>query len=135
MKDGNLRALEREYLKGFHLVTIETGFTGPGVPDMNYCYHGSEGWIENKACKGWQVKIRVEQVGWMLRRQRAGGKCFIFVRRQNASSNADELYVFNGEQAQDLSEKGINGAKWRHRSTGGPARWDWETVSKILRGG
>lgn len=131
-KDGNLRALEREHLPTFHWVSIETAMTGAGVPDMNYCNGGCEGWIENKQCHGWKPKMRVEQIGWLMRRRRAGGRAFIAVRRQNESSGDDELYMFDGALALQLSQHGIQGTKFILRFGGGPARWHWAQVAALL---
>ena len=37
--------------------------------------------IENKATDGWSPVIRPAQVGWILKRRRAGGRVFFTIRR------------------------------------------------------
>lgn len=135
MKDGDLRKLERQHLKGFHLVSVETGLTGMGVPDMNYCYGGIEGWIENKWCKGWQVHMRPEQIGWILRRKRAGGNVYVAVRRINKTSLSDEFYLFDGADVEALNNVGLRCGKALIKCSGGPARWDWPAVAALLAPG
>src|SRR4051812_50147005 len=60
-----------------HFQRIETGGIARGVPDFNGCYGGVDVWIENKWTLGWVVKMRPAQVGWIERRSRAGGRCFV----------------------------------------------------------
>lgn len=131
-KDGGLRGLERANLKHFHWISVETGLTGAGVPDMNYCAGGQEGWIENKQCKGWRPKMRAEQIGWLLRRRRAGGRAFIAVRRENAAANADELYLIDGQYAARLATEGLETTPHLLRLVGGPHRWPWGDFERAL---
>ena len=139
--DGGLRALFRTNLMsfGFHCQSIETGGTGLGVPDLNYCCNGREGWAEFKLTKVWAVDLRVEQVGWLLARHRAGGRVFIGVRRKCAAgprkAAADELWLIGGESAAEVKEFGLAGngrvctlGVW----SGGPKRWNWEEIKDIL---
>jgi hypothetical protein len=130
MRDGGLRQLERQYLPTFHLVSIETPMTGSGVPDMNYCIDGVEGWIENKMTRAWAVKLRVEQIGWIMRRTRAGGNVWIAVRRMVTMD--DSLYLFAGSQVKTLADRGMKNAKHALCTSGGPARWDWQAVARLL---
>jgi hypothetical protein len=125
-KDGGLRSLFRENLPKFHWTSIESPLTGMGTPDANYCYDSIEGWIEFKQTKGWAVTLRVEQVGWLLRRTRAGGRTFVAVRRKN------ELYLFRGSDARSLRENGIKGALPVAHETGGPAKWRWLWLATLL---
>jgi len=81
--NGGLRQLFRAKLPGFDWVSIESGSTGGGIPDSNYCVRtnditGIEGWIEHKQTDGWAVTLRPEQVGWIARRvalRRSGVGC------------------------------------------------------------
>jgi hypothetical protein len=136
--DGGLRALFRAHLPAFHIVTIETGGTGRGIPDLEYCYQGKTGWIECKSTAGFAVDLRPEQVAWLSRRARAGGRAFVAVRRRHGGgprkgSPADELYIIPGSRAAELKAHGLN-----HRLLGdcygahGPARWSWDAVAKLL---
>jgi hypothetical protein len=49
----------------------------PGIPDFNYAWYGSEGWIEFKFLKKGRAKIRPKQTRWFRNRVAAGGRCFI----------------------------------------------------------
>jgi hypothetical protein len=127
MSDGELREIWRQHLKKFHWQSIESGSTGRGIPDSNYCVDGVEGWIENKKTDGWAVGLRPEQVGWHLRRARAGGRTWVAVRRKR-----DQLWIVRGSQAAELLERGLKGflaPSWE----GGPAKWDWEAISRLLK--
>lgn len=60
-----------------------------GTPDVNYCLHGSEGWIELKAPAepakettalfGSNHHITLEQRNWLLAQANAGGRGFVFI--------------------------------------------------------
>jgi hypothetical protein len=139
--DGGLRQLLRQNIPRAHWVPIETGGTGRGIPDMNYCLDGAEGWIEGKQTSGWTVDLRPEQVAWLERRARAGGRVLIAVRRVCAPGprrvGADELWLLRGSQARMAKTLGLRGATpegelllgvW----SGGPARWDWDEVCAHL---
>ena len=137
--DGGLRHLFREQLPVVHWQSIETGGTGRGVPDSNGCYRGHEFWIEFKWTKGHVVSLRPEQIGWLTRRARSGGKVFVAVRRTCATgprrTAADELYLLRGSYARELRERGLTdlptGAvvgSWG----GGPGSWAWGDVLEAL---
>src|SRR5580765_135563 len=101
MTDGNLRSIFQTYIPQFHWQAVETWSTGQGVPDCNFCGKGIEGWIENKRTAAWKVDMLPEQVGWIERRLRAGGRVFIAVRRKHfggikKGKPEDELWLFNG---------------------------------------
>lgn len=140
--DGGLRGLFQTHLKpaGFHCQAIETGSTGRGIPDMEYCSGGVSGWVEFKKCSANSVQISPEQVAWILQRKRAGGNVYIGVRKKCSAGlrrkAADELWLIEGSSAADLKENGLSSpglwvlGKW----SGGPKKWDWEQVRKILLG-
>src|SRR3954453_14766207 len=98
--DGGLRKLFRQYVQPCDWQSIETAMTGGGVPDSNYCMDGVEGWIEFKLTTHWIVPLRPEQIGWLLRGTRFGGRVFIAVRRQTKvglrTATADELWLLHG---------------------------------------
>lgn len=110
MLDGGLRPIFREKLRaGFDWQSVETGGTGMGCPDSNFCARvtrretvplyaigipeplmvqidteyesGVEGWIEFKQTSGWACTLRPEQVGWLVRRHMHGGRVFVATRR------------------------------------------------------
>lgn len=137
-KDGDLRAQFRDHLPAFHWQAIETGLLGRGIPDMEYCYRGAQGWVENKKTDAWAVDVRPEQVAWLLRRRRAGGRAFLAVRRYNVARQRvgayDELWLLRGEYAIEVQEVGLRCdpraiiGVWR----GGPRAWSWAEVQAHL---
>lgn len=136
--DGGLRSLFRDYVPA-DWCTVETGMTAQGVPDSNFCAQGVEGWVEYKQTTGWAVTLRTEQIGWITRRCRAGGRVFIAVRRRTLggarTEAADELWLCRGSYAPDLKLNGLREAPQDAllgRWTGGPSRWDWPAVREIL---
>jgi hypothetical protein len=128
-RDGGLRGLFRQYLPEFHWTTIETGSVEGGVPDMNGCFNGIELWCEMKLATGYAVEIRPQQVGWMLRRVRCGGRVFIAVRQRR--KREDNLFLFSGAQVEELKAHGVRASSlglWHV----GPARWAWPEVKTAL---
>jgi hypothetical protein len=137
-QDDGLRRLFRQHLVGVHWASIETGITEPGVPDLNGCSQGVEFWVECKATSGWTVTLRPEQIGWLDRRTRAGGRTFVAVRRHCSAgahrSMADEIWLYPGHVARRLELLGLKGLRPYAHFTGGPANWDWERLGIILLG-
>lgn len=132
-RDGELRKILRAYLPDGDWQSIESGGTVQGLPDSNYCFPGGrEGWVEGKLIHGWVVKMRPAQIGWLDRRSRRGGRCFVFIRRLNSS--ADELYVLSGSEIVAFSNARCNllGHRAADRFEGGPSKWDWSAIKKIL---
>jgi hypothetical protein len=137
--DGGLRALFRQNLPRFDWCSIESGTTGGGIPDSNYCALGVEGWIEFKQTPGHAVTLRPEQVGWIMRRVRYGGRVWIAVRQQALAGPRrdarDVLWLISGRLAKEAKVGGLRGLEW-HGDTliehGGPAQWDWDAVAATL---
>lgn len=128
MIDGKLRQIFREELPQFHWQSIESGMTGAGIPDSNFCCRGVEGWVEFKRTEGWAVNLSPFQVGWHLRRGRAGGRTFVAVRRKKT-----QLWLVRGSLARTLAEKGLRdfpAPSW----DGGRAGWPWPEVARLLTG-
>lgn len=135
--DGGLRQIFRKHLPDFHWQGVETGSTGRGIPDDNYCCRSVEGWVEGKATSGNKIDMRPEQVGWIERRRRAGGRVFIAVRRQTQTGPrrgpaTDGLYLFPGEEARALADNGLLGSKPILVCAGGPASWPWDQIRSCL---
>lgn len=139
--DGGLRPLFRKHLPGVDWCSIETGLTASGVPDLNGCRAGVEFWVECKQTAAWAVEVRPMQVGWHLRRLRAGGRTWFAVRRRCPAGRrrpaADELWLVRGRAAGDLRRLGLAqlhpedvAGSWG----GGPARWAWSAVESVLLG-
>ena len=126
----------RQYLPEVHWLTIETAGTEGGVPDLNGCHTDTEFWIECKLTAGWTVSLRPQQIGWLMRRTRAGGNTYIAVRRKvNKSARrdaADELWLYSGADATALKMKGLRGAPPLIMCAGGPAHWHWAGVRTRL---
>lgn len=132
MADGELHKFFLRNLVYVHWQRIETGSTGRGIPDMNGCAAGQEIWIENKKADHWAVEIRPEQVGWIERRVRAGGRVFIAVRRARTelwllAPSAARVLATPRKGLRDLSPNQVLG-RWE----GGPALWDWRAVQGLL---
>lgn len=137
--DGGLRGLFRAHLPDFHWQSIETGGTGRGIPDSNFCRDGAEGWIEFKQTDGYVAALRTGQIGWLERRARAGGAVFVGVRRWHdggarRGAAVDELWLLAGAAAGFVRTNGLRREAryvlgvWEN----GPARWDWWKIGSIL---
>lgn len=92
MSEKNLWERVRVRLKDFgHLQRVETGMmTDAGVPDVNFCFSGVEGWVELKHAipparaatvvfKS-QRGLEPQQIEWLLYRHRCGGRVFILAQ-------------------------------------------------------
>ena len=134
MKDGDLRYHFRNKLR-YQWTSVETAGTISGVPDSEFCTpHGVQGWIEYKQTKKFHVVIKPFQVAWLMQRCRYGGNAWIAVRRMPTAQKwdgVDELWLMRGDQAQALFEGGLESTSawcW----SGGPSKWNWEEIQKIL---
>lgn len=134
--DGGLRRLFQRHLPDADWQSIETPVSR-GVPDINGCLYGQEFWIEFKLTSGWAVGLRPEQVAWLVRRARAGGRVFVAVRRRCLTGArrkaADELWLLPGAAAREILDRGLRETNlvlgtW----AGGPVRWDWDGVRAVL---
>lgn len=129
--DGGLRSLFRSKIKDAQWTSIESPMTAGGIPDSEVCFsNGSSCWVEFKKSQGWVVHVRPLQIAWHEQRSRLGGRSFIAVRR--TAKLEDELYIFAGEDARVLSQKGLTTRPllmWR----GGPSQWSWPMIEGILK--
>lgn len=160
--DDGLRRIIREKLRDLgHWLSVETGTTDQGVPDLNVCaipsspsswkpdsrglpwYLGAEIWIECKATKNWTVPLRPEQVGWLTTRARHGGRVFVAVRRRNEGGPrrgdpVDDLWLLRGEHAREIKTRGLQGIALDLPSAvvgtwrGGPSAWNWDEIRRGL---
>lgn len=91
MSESNLwERIRPKLLKYGDLVRIESHMTAAGIPDLNYCFLGCEGWIELKFAKQparaatvvfkSQRGLDPEQVSWLLNRRRCGGRAFVLIQ-------------------------------------------------------
>jgi hypothetical protein len=125
--DGGLRKIFREHLKDFDWQSVETHITSRGVPDLNYCSNGAEGWIELKSCKHWRVAIRPEQVAWAERRMRKGGRVFLAVIRDRS-----ELYLYHARDMRRLCSERLDAVEPLGRWQGKASQWDWFHIRHLL---
>ena len=139
--DDGLRALICENLRvidgdAVHWTPIETALTVSGVPDLEGCWRGVQVWPECKRATNWAMRINEFQVGWLRRRERAGGRTFVVVRRhgQARGTGYDEIWIYRGVNADILRLRGLRGHPPLLRLEGGPARWDWDRVGRVLFG-
>ena len=66
-----------KWLRGADIIEFDLT-DNPGVPDVNYCLRGQEGWIEFKWIKKKKgADIRPAQIAWFRNRVEAGGRCFL----------------------------------------------------------
>jgi hypothetical protein len=127
MSDGGLRRLFRKHLPFVQWTTIESRLTQSGIPDIHGCYDGVDFWVEMKVARGWKVRMRPFQIGWLHRRAKAGGLCWIAVRKGKA------LHLIAGAKAGALAQTDLlecPGVMW----DGGPRNWKWNAVLKTLQG-
>ena len=73
---------------------VESHYTSPGIPDLNYCCNGIEGWLELKA--GPDLEVRASQVIWMEDRVSAGGFPLFLIKW------GDVFMVVPGSEAQSI---------------------------------
>jgi hypothetical protein len=138
--DGGLRKLFRENIPG-DWQSIEAESVGRGVPDANYCIRGREGWVEFKQTKGWTIDLRPEQVGWLERRARNGGRVTIAIRQKAKEGSRrearDVLWLIGGSYASLAKIHGLRSSLISTycigRYEGGPKHWDWEAIAEALR--
>jgi Holliday junction resolvase len=97
-----------------------------GVPDMHGTWKGRSFWIENKRARGLEISLRPSQIGWLLRNARCGGKAFVAVRKGGT------LWLLNGSDAQALARDGLQGCEMAGCWEGGPSRWPWPRILRIL---
>lgn len=69
--ESALRMSVKKALDGVgHLSWVESHATSAGIPDLNYCINGIEGWVELK----WgNFEVKSTQVRWMEDRVNSGG--------------------------------------------------------------
>ena len=98
-KESQLWTLVRQHLpKDAHVQRIETGLTGKGVPDLNYCLHGKEIWVELKSIEGNKSQLSPFQIAWLHKRTKAGGNCFVLIRKNK------EIKLYQPENLTELQK-------------------------------
>jgi len=125
MSEAGLWKLVRANIKDADLQRLESGMTSRGIPDINGCKDGTEFWVELKYTTTKKVAIRPEQVAWLLRRSKVGGRTFVLVKTPK------ELYLYPGSLARELADDGLNVAPyhvWDIKAV------DWNQLLKTLEG-
>lgn len=134
--DGGLRPIFRNKLPHIFWTTVETGSTQLGVPDSHGIYKAVPFWIEFKWTEANAISFKPEQIGWLLRYHRSGGRCFVGIRQLCDAGPRrparDNLYIFAGTMAPMLQNYGLSNLKPLGSWMGGPANWDWTKASIIL---
>lgn len=129
--DGGLRGLFKDHILNAQWTPVESPLTKRGIPDSEVCFEGgSQCWVEFKKTQGNAVKVSPFQVSWHEQRFRLGGRSFIAVRK--ISRKFDELHLFAGISARYLKTDGLAGAEPLDVWVGGPSRWNWNQIRKIL---
>lgn len=137
--DGGLRSLFREHLPQFDWCSLESPGTGNGIPDSNFCRQGVEGFIEYKLTSGWTVPLRPDQVGWICRRVRYGGRVWVATRQMAPAgprtSPRDALWLIPGALAKEAKLGGLRALAQHptvHVWQGGPSAWPWPAIAREL---
>lgn len=90
-----------------HMVAIESR-TYPGIPDINYCHRGIEGWIELKMVRGNTLRhpMTAQQRNWIRSRRNEDGRIFILTRefRGKGQGNKDQVTLYDGAMANTLND-------------------------------
>jgi Holliday junction resolvase len=124
MSEAGLWKLLRANIQA-DLQRLESGMTSRGIPDVNGCHDGKEFWVELKYTTTKKVALRPEQVAWLLRRSKVGGRTFVLVKTPK------ELYLYSGTMARELLDDGLTVPpleKWNIKAV------DWEQLLRILEG-
>lgn len=127
MKESAFWSTVSKNLTGMHIQRIETGGTGRGIPDFNACCDGVEFWVELKVVNaGKKIGLRPEQVGWLIKRSKTGGRCFVLVRTPDA-----EIFLYKGDKAREIVDEGLR-LEPELKLT---KPYDWDKLNKYLIGG
>ncbi len=82
------------------------------------------------------MKIAPEQVSWLERRVRMGGKCWLIVRKKASAGlrrkAVDELHIYPGSKARAVLINGLHTPPI-DLYEGGPARWNWPLIAERLK--
>lgn len=114
---------------------------GAGCPDTNGCWQGTEFWVECKqvSAENGSVPLRTEQVGWILRRCRAGGRVFVltWVHHEGGARKGEavsRLVLHEGWDCAVIRDEGVGAAPpvLVLESSGSEWGFDWEALLSAL---
>ena len=92
--ESGLRKTVKKALKEVgHLSWVESHATSAGIPDLNYCIQGYEGWVE---LKSGNFEVKASQVIWMEERISNGGHPLFLIEMDDA------FFFVCGSQASNL---------------------------------
>ena len=86
------------------MLTWVESVSSPGVPDVHWASlreEGMCGWIELKIVRGNVVKLRPEQVLWILRHSQLNINAKIMARKN------DTIYLWDGKDVSIVAEQGL----------------------------
>jgi hypothetical protein len=84
----------------FHVSMVESGETASGIPDLNYCLNGVEGWIELKTIdKEEAPHIRPAQRRWIRKRIANFGRVWLLCHQESTG----KVYLVHGRVIMGLS--------------------------------
>ena len=123
MKESNLWNNLRDKLKEVLWQRVETVGTGRGIADVFGVYESSCCWVELKVTTTNAVKLRPEQIAWLVKFGRAGVATYILV-----GTNKRTLHLFSGLDAREVRDQGLKHPSLLELS----APYDWEALRNIL---
>lgn len=89
--------------RGAHVQRIEDAVSA-GIPDVNFCVHGREGWVEVKWRSHWprrpdtpvRTTLSAIQTMWIEDRRRAGGRAWVLLQVER------DVFLVDGNEAGEL---------------------------------
>lgn len=85
MKESYFWSQLKAAMQGYaHVCRIENT-AGNGMSDVNMCKDGVEVWVELKMFKGKRLHFRTSQLGWIMTRQKFGGKVWVLARGEDGA--------------------------------------------------
>lgn len=103
--------------------------SSPGVPDVYWSSlreEGVSGWIELKIVRGNVVKLRPEQVLWILRHSQLNVNAKIMARKN------DTIYLWEGSDVSIVAEQGLRSDA---QVTIFKKPWNWDDIIRRIKTG
>ena len=123
MKESNLWNNLRDKLDDVLWQRIETGGTGRGIADVFGVYDSNSCCVELKVTTTNAVKLRPEQISWLVKFGRAGVATYILV-----GTDKRTLHLFSGLDAREVRDQGLKHPSLLELS----APYDWNALRNIL---
>lgn len=120
-----------------HWVSIETGLTQAGVPDLHGTCRGASTWVECKSADAWALGIGTMQIGFARAEIACGGRVVYITRRRPTAAKRrgeDSLWLCDGAEVRALSVLGLRCPAAVRLGDGGPEGWDWDILGIRLFG-